>query len=165
MREIPREPDNQRFLLKAIGEAGRELVEELYGVGRREANRYAPDGWSLRLIAAHVRANEEMVLSYLERILARREPRLDAIDTERMLDEPHLVTDDIDHLLSEFAYLRRRTQMLLWDLSSGAWERRGLHEYRGPLTVLTLARELNQHDLEHLWQARRLREGALGARR
>jgi hypothetical protein len=165
MREIPREPDNQRFLLKAIGEAGRELIEELYSVGYREADRRAADGWSYRLIAAHVRDNEEMVLSYLERIISRREPRLEAIDAERVLDDPDLVTEDMERLLSEFGYLRRQTQMLLWDLSAGAWQRCGVHEYRGPLTVLTLARELNQHDLEHLWQVRRMREGALGARR
>ena len=161
MREIPREPDNQRFLLKAIGEAGRELAEELYGIGRREADRRTPDGWSYRLIAAHLRDNEEMVLSYLERILSRREPRLEAIDNERVLDNPDLLREDLDRLLSEFGYLRRQTQMLLWDLSPRGWERCGLHEYRGPCTVLQLARELNQHDLEHLWQVRRMREGAL----
>lgn len=165
MREIPREPDNQRFLLKAIGEAGRELIEELYGISYRDADRRTADGWSYRLIAAHVRDNEAIVLSYLERIVSRREPFLEAIDAERVLDDPDQVTEAIDRLLSEFAYLRRQTQMLLWDLSAGAWERRGVHEFRGPLTVLTLARELNQHDLEHLWQVRRMREGALGAGR
>ena len=165
MREIPREPDNQRFLLKAIGEAGRELVEELYCVGRREADCRSPDGWSYRQIAAHLRDNEEMVLSYLERILSRREPRLEAIDAERALDDPALVTEPLDRILDEFAYLRRQTQFLLWDVSPSGWQRRGIHEYRGPCTVLQLARELNQHDLEHLWQVRRMREGALGARR
>lgn len=165
MREIPREPDNQRFLLKAIGEAGRELAEELYGIRAREADRRDADGWSYRLIGAHVRDNEEMTLSYLERILARRHPRLEAIDSERVLDDPSLVTEDLDQLVQEFLFLRRQTQMLLYDLSASAWQRDGVHEYRGPLTVLQLARELNQHDLEHLWQVRRLRESATPARR
>jgi hypothetical protein len=165
MREIPREPDNQRFLLKAIGEAGRELMEELYGIGIREAERPWPNGWSYLLIAAHVRDNEEIILSYLERILARRNTRLEALDAERVLDDPSLVTEDLDQLVNEFLYLRRRTQYLLYDLSPGAWERCGIHEYRGPISVLQLARELNQHDLEHLWQVRRMREGALNTRR
>ena len=165
MREIPREPDNQRFLLKAIGEAGRELAEELYGIRAREAERRGEDGWSYLLIGAHVRDNEEMTLSYIERILSRRSPTLEAIDTERVLDDPALVTGDLDRLVGEFMYLRRQTQMLLYDLSRGAWERQGIHEYRGPCSVLQLARELNQHDLEHLWQVRRMREAAAGARR
>src|SRR5215218_3255521 len=125
MREIPREPDNQRFLLKAIGEAGRELAEELYGIGRREADRRTDDGWSFRLIGAHVRDNEEMVLGYIERILSRREPRLEAIDNERVLEAPEQLTEDLDRILAEFLYLRRQTQMLLYDLSDRAWERRG----------------------------------------
>src|SRR5215207_9692120 len=86
MREIPREPDNQRFLLKAIGEAGRELAEELYGISTREASRCGENGWSYLQIAAHVRDNEEMTLSYVERILSRRNPRLEAVDAERALD-------------------------------------------------------------------------------
>jgi|SRR5215213_49736 len=158
MREIPREPDNQRFLLKAIGEAGRELAEELYGIKRRDAIRRDADGWSYLVIAAHVRDHERMTLSYIERILSRRTPALEAIDTERVLDDPSLVTEDIDRLVSEFLYLRRDTQLLLYDLSPAAWERCGIHEYRGPCSVIQLARELNQHDLEHLWQARRMRE-------
>ena len=165
MREIPREPDNQRFLLKAIGEAGRELAEELYGIRSREASRRGADGWSYLLIGAHVRDNEEITLSYLERILSRRNPSLEAVDTERVLDDPTLVTEDLDRLVSEFVYLRRQTQMLLYDLSRAAWERQGTHQYRGPCSVLQLARELNQHDLEHLWQVRRMREAAASARR
>lgn len=165
MREIPREPDNQRFLLKAIGEAGRELMEELYGITGREADRRSADGWSYRLIAAHVRDNEEITVSYIERILSRRNPHLEALDPERVLDDPSSVNEDIDRLVSEFLYLRRQTQYLLYDLTDRSWDRCGIHEYRGPITVLQLARELNQHDLEHLWQVRRMREGALNSRR
>jgi hypothetical protein len=165
MREIPREPDNQRFLLKAIGEAGRELMEELYGIAGREADQRWPDGWSYRLIAAHVRDNEEITLSYVERILSRRDPHLEALDAERVLDDPSSVDEDIDRLITEFLYLRRQTQYLLYDLPHRSWERCGTHEYRGSISVLQLARELNQHDLEHLWQVRRMREGALNSRR
>ena len=164
MREIPREPDNQRFLLKAIGEAGRELAEELYGIGAREATRRDADGWSYLLIAAHVRDHEEMSLSYIERILTRRNPTLEVIDAERVLDEPECVTEDLDRLVMEFLYLRRQTLMQLHDLPRSAWERQGVHVYRGPCSVLQLARELHLHDLEHLWQVRRMREQATHAR-
>lgn len=158
MREIPREPDHQRFLLKAIHEAGDELAEELSAIPRREADRCGPDGWSYRLIAAHVRDHESITLSYIERILSRREPALKAMDAERVLDAPESVTLSIAELMREFAYLRYQTQQHLWDLSAKDWERRGIHEYRGAISVLQLARELNQHDLEQLWKVRRMRE-------
>src|SRR5215213_2145811 len=136
MREIPREPDNQRFLLKAIGEAGRELAEELYGIKRRDAIRRDADGWSYLVIAAHVRDHERMTLSYIERILSRRTPALEAIDTERVLDDPSLVTEDIDRLVSEFLYLRRDTQLLLNDLQFHHLIER-LHEAQARVETVT----------------------------
>ena len=36
------------------------------------------------------------------------------------------------------------------------WERRGVHPYLGPLSILQCAREMSEHDLSHLWQLRRL---------
>jgi hypothetical protein len=33
-----------------------------------------------------------------------------------------------------------------------------VHPYRGRVSVYDIAREIHQHDLEHLYQARRLRE-------
>ena len=33
---------------------------------------------------------------------------------------------------------------------------RAIHPYLGPLTVQEVAREMNEHDLAHLWQLRRL---------
>jgi hypothetical protein len=87
------------------------------------------------------------------------------IDTERVLDDPSLVTEDIDQLVSEFLYLRRQTMMLLYDLTPAAWKRTGVHAYRGEVSVLQLARELNQHDLDFLWRVCRMREAAVQPRR
>jgi len=96
-----RVPRSMHDRMAAIESATEELIEELYGIRPREADRRGADGWSYRLIGAHVRDNEEMVLSYLERILtSRREPRLEAIDAERV---HHLA-----HGLREIAGVVRR---------------------------------------------------------
>ena len=159
MREIAPDPGGHRFLLKALAEAGHELEEELYGCPRRLLDAPA-DGWSLRLVAAHVRAYEEMVADYIERILSEREPLLEVVDTEAMLDAPERCREDVDRAMLVFSHLRRRTQYLLWDLGDRDWERTGRHPYRGPVSVIQLARELHLHDLENLWRARRLKEQA-----
>lgn len=164
MREITPDPGGHRFLLKALSEAGHELAEELYGCPRRLADVRDDDGWSLRLIAAHVRAHEEMTGDYIERILCERSPLLDVIDTEAVLDDPDGCREDADHAVLTFAHLRRHTQYLLWDLSERHWRRSGRHPYRGEVSVDQLARELHLHDLEYLWRARRLKEAA-GSRR
>jgi hypothetical protein len=42
-------------------------------------------------------------------------------------------------------------------LDEDDWARTGIHRYRGPISIYDIIRELHQHDLEHLYQARRLR--------
>ena len=160
MREIRPDPAGHRFLLKALTEAGHELAEELYGCPRRLLDVCDGDGWSIRLIAAHVHVHEEMVGDYVERILSEREPELRVIDSEAMLDNPDGCTEDADHAALMYSHLRRRLQYLLWDATDADWERIGRHPYRGPVSVLQLARELHLHDLDHLWRARRLKERA-----
>lgn len=165
MREITPDPGGHRFLLKAISEAGNELAEELFGCPHRLVDVQDGDGWSLRLIAAHVLAYEEMVAGYLDLMLSERAPELAVIDTEAMLDDPGACREDPDHNVLSFAHVRRRTQYLLWDLHDRHWRRTGHHPYRGEVTVLQLARELHLHDIEYLLRARRLKEGAATPRR
>lgn len=160
MREVAADPGGHRFLLKALSEAGHELAEELYGCSRRLLDVRDNDGWSLRLIAAHVRAYEEMTADYIEEILARRNPELDVIDTEAMLDNPERCREDADRAVMQYTHLRRRIQYALWDLTDHDWQRTGRHPYRGPVSVVQLARELHLHDLDFLWRARRLKERA-----
>lgn len=165
MREITPDPGGHRFLLKALAEAGHELAEELYGCPRRSLDVRGDDGWSLRLIAAHVRAHEEAIGEYVERILSGRHPRLDVIDTEAVLDDPDGCREDADRNVLLFTRLRRRLQYLLWDVSDRDWQRTGEHPYRGAVAVVQLLRELHLHDLEYLWRARRLKERATTRRR
>jgi hypothetical protein len=58
--------------------------------------------------------------------------------------------------LGRFEELRERSVYLLW--GEDDWQRSGVHPYLGPVTMAQLVRQQNEHDLEHLWQARRIRE-------
>lgn len=166
MRELRRSEGtagtDPAFLIKALGEASGELRQAFFGLRRAWLLKEAgppDDGWCLLALAAHLRNAERGVLGQVEAILDTREPDLTNVD----LDDIPLLDDcrgeDEDALLDEFHYLRRHSTYLLWDLSEREWERGGRHPYRGRLTLLEIARELYQHDLGHLWQARRMVEG------
>ena len=45
-------------------------------------------------------------------------------------------------------------------LDEDDWERCGVHPYRGEISIHAIVRSLHEHDLEHLYQARRLNESA-----
>ncbi len=168
MQYVRRAGADPSFLLKALGEASGELRQSLHGV--RRSGLLIPgtgvdEPWTLLGLAAHVRDVELGVHEQLETILRHRgEPRLLHVGIDDIPFPEDYADEDEEEVLDEFHYYRRQTAYTLWDCAEADWERGGIHPYRGRLTILQLARELYQHDLEHLWQARRMTE-TLGVQR
>ena len=153
------EYDESRWLLKALREAAHELESQLWGLSEDDLRwRPSDDAWSLKEIAAHLRDCEEHLLESLELIDCQETPRIPAFDGDALVLERDYRATDLYDVMERFAYLRHRTVNLLWSLTPEGWERNGLHPYLGPVSIARLAREQSEHDLEHLWQARRLRE-------
>jgi hypothetical protein len=92
----------------------------------------------------------------LERMVRLDEPRIAAFDGDSIEPEMPLDRASAFDLMDDFGGLRRQSVHLLWSLDDGDWERTGVHPYLGPLTITQVAREMNEHDLAHLWQLRRL---------
>ncbi len=153
------EYDDSRWLLKALREAAHELESQLWGLDEDDLRRRpSDDAWSLKEIAAHLRDCEEHLVHSLELIVSDEAPRIPRFDADALVLERDYREIDLYEALERFAYLRHRTVNLLWSLAPEDWERTGLHPYLGPVSVARLVREQSEHDLEHLWQARRLRQ-------
>lgn len=169
MRYVRQAGSDPSFLLKALGEAAGELHRAFYGFPERELQREGdgPDeGWCLLAIPFHVREVERGVQKQVDAILSRRQAELRNVDLDDIPFREDYIEEDVEELLEEFHYLRRSTTYQLWDIDERDWHRSGRHPYRGDLTVLEITREMYQHDLEHLWQARRMIDQlAAGARR
>ncbi len=150
------------WLLKALRETAEELASQLAVMPDDGGPAVAQDEWSLREVAGHLRDCERLYLERLERMVYEDEPDIPAFDAESIEPETPYAEQEPFVMLREFAALRRRTVMLLRSLDDGEWERKGRHPYRGVITISEVVREMNEHDLEHLWQARRIREGAGG---
>lgn len=152
------ERDSQGWVLKALREAGGTLVREFYGLSEDDLCRRPPDGdWCLKEIAAHLRDNEQLAVEQIGAIVEQRDGRLPAWDVDVLPHERDYRSADIDELLSELRMLRRQTTNMLWLISEREWTAEADHPYRGKVTLEEIARELAQHDLEHLWQVRRLK--------
>jgi hypothetical protein len=156
------ESDQRRWLLKAVREAAGELFGQLYGLSEAALRwRPAEREWCLKEVAAHLRDAETLYCRQIELIAHDREPRLpyeavDVLPYERdYRDEP------LENFIYEFEAAREETVWLLRMLDEVDWERCGNHPYRGRVSIYEIAREVHEHDLEHLAQARRLREAAL----
>jgi hypothetical protein len=152
------EYSSQHWMLKALHEAAEELQSQLLGLSEEDlCRRPAPGEWSLKEIAAHIRDAEACFLERLRLIAGEDEPDLPDIDVDAYVLERDYQTLDLYEVLQEFAQLRQRSSSLLWSLEPFEWESEGLHPYRGRLSVMQVARDMNEHDLGHLWQVRRLR--------
>ena len=157
MREAPTSSD--RFLLKALGEAAGELQNLLWSTGERRARApgEGPDeGWCLLAIAVHLREVERQTGEQFEAILRRPYAPIRHVD----LDDIPFAEDyrwvSMEEAIAGFAHARQETAYALWGLSQGEWERTAEHPYRGEVALIDLVRDLYKHDLEHLWQARRM---------
>jgi hypothetical protein len=157
------EYDESRWLLKALRETAHELESQVWGLDEDELRWRPDDGWCLKEIAAHLRDCEEHLLRCLELIAGRDDPRIPAFDADALVLDNHYTAIDVYDALQQFESLRYRSVHLLWGLEPEDWGRIGVHPYAGPVTIQQLAREQSQHDLEHLWQARGVRQ-ALEAR-
>lgn len=155
MRPVP-EYDAKAWLLKALRETAHAMESLIWNVDDAALDRRVElDEWSCRELVAHMAHMERGYAGWLERIVRDEDAHIDAFDG----DSDGATADDDDDafdLTNEFSEHRQQTVYLLWSLEAEDWERRGVHPYLGPLTVTQVAREMNEHDLAHLWQLRRL---------
>ena len=157
MREAPTSSD--RFLLKALGEAAGELrglLHPLRGRRARIPGEGLDEGWCPLAIAVHLRDIERAAGQQVEAILRRPHAPIRHVDLDDIPFPEDYARADLDEALDGFAWLRQETSYALWGLSPEEGERPAIHPYRGEVTLIDLVRELYQHDLEHLWQARRM---------
>jgi DinB superfamily len=165
MRYVRQAGSDPAFLLKALGEASGELRQALYGLRRSVLlipGEGQDDGWTLLALACHMRDVELGVYEQIEAILrGRGEAPIPHVGIDDIPFREDYEDEDEDEVLEEFHYYRRQTAYTLWDISERDWDRAGTSPYRGRMTLLEITRDLYQHDLEHLWQARRMAD-ALG---
>ena len=155
-RLVP-EYDETRWVLKALRETAHELEAQLSGLHEKDLRRRPDDGWSLKEIAAHLRDCEEHFLECLELIVARARS-IPCFDADALVFERDYCNINVYEAYERFEYLRYRSMSILWDLEAEDWELASEHPYLGPVSLLRLAREQSQHDLEHLWAARQVHQ-------
>jgi hypothetical protein len=152
--------------MKALREAGGTLFSEFGGLDEKALRRRPAEGeLSIKEIAAHLRDAEELALLQLTAAIEEPEKPLPSWDIDVLPFERNYRSLNLRGVLGELRNLRRETTSLLWMLRDWEWRREVRHRYRGTVTIETIARELAQHDLEHLWQVRRLKYALLESER
>jgi hypothetical protein len=114
----------------------------------------APGKWSILEIVCHMRDMErEAYLARYERILAEDEPRLPDVDGDVYSLELDYRAEALVPALREWARLRRESLRLLSRVKGPGWDRAGVHETAGRLSMAGfLRRHAVGNDEAHLGQ-------------
>lgn len=158
MRPVP-EYDAKSWLVKALRETAHAMEALLWDLDEDALDRAPEAGeWSAAQLIEHMCEMEGLFIGRLERIVSMDEPRVGAFDADSIESgrERDGERDSVFDQMDEFSVQRRQAVYLLWSLDDHDWQRRGIHPYLGPMSITQTAREMNEHDLAHLWQLRRL---------
>jgi hypothetical protein len=109
-------------------------------------------GWSVREIVEHVRASDAIMTPRIYQVLARDRPPLPGFDERAWAALAARAEVPLDAQLAAFAIMRAELCGLLRTLSPAEWARSGVHEERGEVAVIDIARRIASHEDEHVAQ-------------
>ncbi len=114
----------------------------------------APGKWSIHEIVCHMRDMEQdAYLNRYQRILAEENPVLPNIDGDAYALEKQYRRQKLSGVLRDWKRLRKENLKLLKKVQGDQWQRPGVHETDGPLTLeIILKRQAIGNDQAHLSQ-------------
>jgi hypothetical protein len=135
------------------------LAVVLTGVYGEETDfRLSPGKWSIRQIVAHL-ADAEMVGAHrFRQVIAEDDPKILAFDQEAWARNLDYGRRQPKTALESFRRVRAENYELLKELPEAAFERKGVHSERGPLTLRQLLEGFADHAESHARQLQAIRD-------
>jgi hypothetical protein len=147
-------------VVAALDAQGQETAALFAGLSDEQASqRYAPDKWSIKQLAAHV-TDGERVFAYRALAIARGETQpLPGFDQDPYVANSGADERSISDLTGELAAVRRANLMMFRAFTEEAWRRMGTASDH-PVSVRAIAYVILGHERHHV---NILRERYLGA--
>lgn len=139
-------------------EAYRELIDLLAETPTRLKDAAATAGeppageWNAAQVIGHLSITEHFFLERINLIVHENEPRLRNFQKPAAERFEALRDNDAETNLKAFNALRGETVSTLMSLALGSWERTGMHDTRGEISVEDVVEAMIDHDSEHLDQ-------------
>jgi uncharacterized damage-inducible protein DinB len=136
------------------------LGRAIKGLSARQlARREAPGKWSIKHVLRHL-ADSEVVWSWrLRLVLAHDRPPITGYDQDLWADRLGYEQADAPQSIADFATLRKSNLWLLKRATPTSLDRVGIHSERGEESIAHWIRMYAGHDLLHLRQIARIRDG------
>ena len=108
--------------------------------------------WSVVDILAHIRASDEIVAHRAYVLLVRDNPTLLAYDERSWAEVARYALSDFRTSLAVYVLRRAELVNMLRHIHLEDWERAGLHEVRGLVSLLDILTAMVGHEEEHCSQ-------------
>ncbi len=149
-------------LLDALKATPDTLKGLLKGIAQEQAGsaRGGDENWSIVEIICHLRDAEERGIERTRLMRDQDSPLLAAFDQEKWALERNYASAQLEAALTAFLQFRAVFIQELAALSSEDWERPGMHEELGRITISAYVLHLVSHDSIHLAQIARQLQNA-----
>ncbi len=149
--------DQHLELIEALGATPETLRGLLRGVSLEQARsaKGGDEDWSVVEVICHLRDAEEITLGRVQAIRDQDRPHIASYDQEVLARERNYRQADPYAALEAFAGFRARHLAVLSALPLEGWERRGIFEASGPMTIRVHIIHKLYHDTIHCAQIAR----------
>src|SRR5260370_5270934 len=140
-------------LLFRLTDVPLRIARAVEGCSEAELRTASSEGeWSAVDILAHMRASDAIVAYRVYVLLTRDNPTLLAFDERHWAEVARYAQVDIRSSLALYALRRAELVNMLRHIKLDDWQRTGLHEERGPVSLLDVLTSLIEHEEEHCTQ-------------
>jgi uncharacterized damage-inducible protein DinB len=138
-----------RDLIEQYARGGAKLAEALRGLSKPELNaRPIPGTWSIQQIVIHLMDSDLIASDRMKRVIAEENPTIIGFDETKFAEKLLYDEQSLEEAVTIFTLNRRNTAKILRGQPDSAYQRKGTHNERGPVTLLQLLETYTQH-LEH----------------
>ncbi len=140
-------------VIKRLAAAPGRFAELLSRLEDADSVTAAVEGeWSPAQVMAHLRAANDILEPRMYQILVREATPLIGFDEHQWQQVARYSSLPVTDLLHTMMLKRKELVHALRGLSMEDWDRTGTHEVRGPISVLEIARQVADHEDEHIAQ-------------
>jgi hypothetical protein len=145
--------DQTQHLLNRLSHISERIAQTVAGWAEADLHTSsAADEWSAAAILAHLRASDDILTPRIYAMLVRDNPPLAAYDDRRWAEVARYEQADFQTSLNLFTLRRAELVTVLRHVAPADWQRAGLHETHGLISILQVVTHLVEHEEEHCTQ-------------
>lgn len=140
-----------RTLIETFATGGDQLRRAIQGLSREQLLAFpVPGTWSIQQIVVHLLDSEIVGVDRMKRIAALENPLLIGFDESAYVRTLRPEDQPLEQVLDMLELNRRLWAITLRALPDDAFDRTGVHNERGRVTLGELVRDYNDHLQHHL---------------